>query len=77
MLRPVNIEGTQQLQHLNPMFNLQDNPSHKKFEDFVTMAEGEEHQNTEKPMNTQELLTTMAASQIQLKEDLFYSSFRT
>ena len=52
MLRPVNFEGTPQLQHLNPMFNLQDNPSHKKFEDFVTMAEGEEHQNTEKPMNT-------------------------
>ena len=52
MLRPVNFEGTPQLQHLNPMFNLQGNPSHKKFEDFVTMAEGEEHQNTEKPMNT-------------------------
>ena len=46
------------------MFNLQDNSSHKKFEDSVTMAEGEENLNIDEPMNTQELLNTMVASQI-------------
>ena len=65
----MSIEATPQLQHLNPMFKLQDSPSHKKFEDSVTMVEGEEHPNTEEPMNTQELLNTMVASQIQLRED--------
>ncbi|KAK9998179.1 hypothetical protein SO802_017782 [Lithocarpus litseifolius] len=34
------------------------------------MAEEGEHPNTEEPMNTQELLNTMAASQIQLREDV-------
>ena len=34
------------------------------------MAEGEEHPNTEEPMNTQELLNTMVVSQIQLREDM-------
>ena len=33
------------------------------------MAE-EEHPNTEEPMNTQELLNIMVASQIQLREDM-------
>ena len=66
----MSIEGTLQLQHLNPVFELQDNPSHKKSEDSVTMEEGEEHPNTkeaintQKPINTQELLNTMVASQI-------------
>ena len=32
------------------MFDLQDSPSHKKFED--TMIEGEEHQNTKEPIST-------------------------
>ena len=52
------------------MFDLQESPSHKKFEDSITMAEGREHPNTEEPMNTQELLNTMVASEIQLKEDM-------
>ena len=34
------------------------------------MAEEGEHPNTEEPMNTQELLNTMVASQIQLREDM-------
>ena len=34
------------------------------------MVEKGEHLNTEEPMNTQELLNTMIASQIQLKEDM-------
>ena len=34
------------------------------------MAEEGEHPNTEYPMNTQELLNTMVASQIQLREDI-------
>ena len=52
------------------MFDLQDNPSHKKSEDSITMAEGGEHPNIEEPMNTQKLLNTMVASQIQLREDI-------
>ena len=52
------------------MFDLQDSPSHKKFKGFVTMVEGEKHPNTKEPMNTQELLNTMVASQIQLREDM-------
>ena len=34
------------------------------------MAEEGEHPNIEEPMNTQELLNTMVASQIQLREDM-------
>ena len=34
------------------------------------MAEGGKHPNTKNPMNTQELLNTMVASQIQLREDM-------
>ena len=34
------------------------------------MVEREEHPNTKEPMNTQELLNTMVASQIQLREDM-------
>ena len=34
------------------------------------MTKGGEHPNTEEPMNTQELLNTMVASQIQLREDM-------
>ena len=34
------------------------------------MAEEGAHPNTEEPMNTQELLNTMVASQIQLREDM-------
>ena len=64
---PVSIEGTLQLQHLNLVFDLQDSPIHKKSEDSVTMVEGEEHPNTEEPMNIEELLNTMVASQIQLR----------
>ena len=60
----MRIEDTPQLQHLNPVFNLQDSLSHKKSEDSITMVEGEEHPKTKEPMNTQELLNTMVASQI-------------
>ena len=49
---------------------MQDSLSHKKSEDSITMVEGEEHQNTKEPMSTQELLNTMVASQIQLREDM-------
>ena len=58
------------LQHQNPIFDLQDSSSHKKFEAPSSMVEEGEHPNTEEPMNTQELLNTMVASQIQLKEDM-------
>ena len=34
------------------------------------MAEEGEHPNTKEPMNTQELLNIMVASQIQLREDM-------
>ena len=34
------------------------------------MAEGNEHQNVEEQMSTQELLNTKVASQIQLREDM-------
>ena len=66
----MSIEDIPLLQLHNPIFNLQDNSSHKKFEDPHTMAEEREHPNTEEPMNTQELLNTMVASQIQLREDM-------
>ena len=66
----MSIEGTPQLQHLNPVFDLQDSLSHKKSEDFVTISKGDEHPNTEKSINTQELLNTMVVSQIQLREDM-------
>ena len=66
----MSIEDTSLLQHHNPVFDLQDNPSHKKSEDSNTMAEGGEHPNIEEPMNTQKLLKTMVASQIQLREDM-------
>ena len=66
----MSIEDTPLLKHHNPMFDLQDSPSQKKSEDSITMAEGGEHPNTEEPMNTQELLNTMVANQIQLREDM-------
>jgi len=34
------------------------------------MVEGEEHQNAEEKMSTQELLNIIVASQIQLREDM-------
>ena len=52
---PVSIKDTPLLQYHNPVFNLQDSPSHKKSEDSIIMVEGGEHPNAEKPMNTQEL----------------------
>ena len=52
------------------MFDLQDSPSHKRFEDSITLVEGEEHQTAEEQMSTQELLYTMVARQIQLREDM-------
>ena len=60
----MSIEDTPLLQHHKPVFELQDNLSHKKFDDSITIAEEGEHLNTEEPMNTQELLNTMVASQI-------------
>ena len=65
----MSIEDTPLLQHHNPIFDLQDSSSHKKTEDPITMAKEGGHPNTVEPMNTQELLNTMAASQIQLRED--------
>ena len=70
VLKPVSIEDTPLLQHHNPIFDLQDSSSHKKFEAPNTMAEEGEHPNTKEPMNTQELLNSMVASQIQLREDM-------
>ena len=70
VLKLVNIGDIPLLQHQNHVFDLQDSPSHKKSEDSITMVEGGEHSNTEEPMNTQELLNTMVASQIQLREDI-------
>ena len=52
VLKPVSIKDTPMLQHHNPVFNLQDSPSHKKSEDSIAMAEGGEHPNTEELMNT-------------------------
>ena len=52
------------------MFDSHDSPNAKGLEDFVIMAEGNEHQNVEEQMSTQELLNTKVASQIQLREDM-------
>ena len=60
----MSIEDTPLLQHHNLVFNLQDSLSHMKSKDSITIVEGGEHPNTEEPMNTQELLNTMVASQI-------------
>ena len=70
VLNPVSIEDIPLLQHHNPVFDLHDSSSQKKLEDQITMEEEGEHSNTEEPMNTQELLNTMVASQIQLREDM-------
>ena len=70
VLKPVSIEETLLLQHHKPIFDLQDNSSHKKSEAPSIMAKEGEHPNTKEPMNTQELLNTMVASQIQLREDM-------
>ena len=66
----MSIEDTPLLQHHNPVFNLQDSPSHKKSEDSIFMEEGREQPNTEESMNIQKVLNTMVASQIQLREDM-------
>ena len=66
----MSIEDTPLLQHHIPVFDLQDCPSHKKSKDSITMVEGGEYPNTEEPKNTQKLLNTMVASQIQLREDM-------
>ena len=60
----MSIEDTPLLQHHNPVFNLQDSPSHKKSEDSIFMEEGREQPNTEESMNIQKVLNTMVASQI-------------
>ena len=52
------------------MFDSQDSLSDKRLEDSVTVAEWDEHQNAKEQMSTQELLNTMVASQIQLREDM-------
>ena len=52
VLKPVSIEDTPLLQHHNPIFDLQDSSSHKKFEPPNIMVEEGEHPNTEEPMNT-------------------------
>ena len=70
ILKPMSIEDTPLLQHHNLIFDLQDSSSHKKSEAPNTMAEEGEHPNTKEPVNIQELLNTMVASQIQLREDM-------
>ena len=70
VMNPMSIEDTPLLQYRNPVFDLQDSPSHKKSEDSITIVEGGEHLNTEEPMNTQKILNTVVASQIQLREDM-------
>ena len=70
ILKPSSIEETPLLQHHNPIFDLQDSSSHEKFEAPSSMVEEGLHPKTEEPMNTQELLNTMVASQIQLREDM-------
>ena len=70
VLKLMSIGDIPLLQQQNHVFDLQDRPSHKKSEDSITMVERGEHPNTEEPMNTQELLNTMVASQIQLREDI-------
>ena len=70
VLKLVSIEDTLLLQHHNPIFDLQDSLSHKKYEAPNTMAKKGEYPNTEEPMNTQDLLNTIVASQIRLKEDM-------
>ena len=70
VLKPVSIEATPLLQHHNPIFDLQNNSSHKKFEAPNPIAKEGEHPNTKEPMNTQELLNTMVASPIELREDM-------
>ena len=70
ILKPLSIEETPLLLHHNPIFDLQDSSSHKKPEAPSTMAEEGEHPNIKEPMNTQELLNTMIASKIQLREDM-------
>ena len=60
----MHIEETLLLQNHNPIFDLQDSSSHKKFEAPSNMVEDGEHPNIEEPTNTQELLNTMVASQI-------------
>ena len=52
------------------MFDLQDSPSHKRSKESITMVEGKEYKNSEEQMSTQELLNTMVASQIKLREDM-------
>ena len=64
VLKPISIEDTPLLQHHNPIFDSQDSSSHKKSEAPNTVVEEGEHSNTKEPMNTQELLNIMVASQI-------------
>ena len=52
------------------MFDLQDSPSHKRSKESITMVEGKEYKNSKEQMSTQELLNTMVASQIELREDM-------
>ena len=70
ILKPSSIEETPLLQHHSPIFDLQGSSSHEKFEAPSSMVEEGLHPKTEEPMNTQELLNTMVASQIQLREDM-------
>ena len=62
ILKLMSIGDIPLLQHHNPMFDLQDSPSHKKSKDSITMVKRREHPNTKEPMNTQEILNAMVAS---------------
>ena len=70
ILKPSSIEETPLLQHHHPIFDIQDSSSHEKFEAPSSMVEEGLHPNTKEPTNTQELLNTMVASQIELREDM-------
>ena len=70
ILKLSSIKETPLLQYHNPIFDLKDSSSHKKSEAPSNTAEEREYINTEEPMNTQELLNAMVASQIQLREDM-------
>ena len=66
MLQLVHTQDTPQFHHTNHVYNSQESssPSSPDSEDFVTIAEGNENQNAEEPMNTKEILNMMVASQI-------------
>ena len=66
MLQLVYTKATPQFHHTNHVYHSQERPSPSSpySEDLDTIAEGNENQNTEEPMNIKEILNMMVASQI-------------